>query len=217
MEINAPDNAQPYLGAAGARPAPSFLARSDRALCWPGTGAPAIVPCWPMPLAAGGVVLGSTRAGRDQRIAGNRTGSYPKFGCITSQGSIFFPHCPCWLILDTRSGATCKRLASQNNYECNHCWTDSWSAYGHILPLTKAETRQFEKKQGETSGKVAVPFPRPSGRHSCSTCSWGVFTLMSGAVACSMAMAASGIPPSASSEQGRGKVPGPAICPHKRG
>ena len=131
---------------------------------------------WPMPLAAGGIVLGSTRARREERIAGNRNGSYPTFNCITSQGSIFFPHCPCWLFLDARNGETCKQLVSQNNYECDRCRTDSWPTYGRILPLTKAETRQFEKKQGETSGKVAGSFPRPSGEHSCSAGSWGVFT-----------------------------------------
>lgn len=127
-----------------------------------------LFPGWPVPLVAGGIVLGSTRARREEKITGNQTRSYPTFNCITSQGSIFFPHCPCWLFLDTRNGVTCKQLVSQNNYECDHCRTDSWSTYGRILPLTKAETRQLE-----TSGKIAGSFSRPSGEHSCSTYLWG--------------------------------------------
>lgn len=50
-----------------------------------------LFPRWPAALVAGGIVLGSTRARREEKIAGNRTRSYPTFNCITSQGSIFFP------------------------------------------------------------------------------------------------------------------------------
>ena len=46
---------------------------------------------WPKLLAASGIVLGSTQAVREERIAGYQTRSYPTFNCITSQGSTFFP------------------------------------------------------------------------------------------------------------------------------
>lgn len=136
---------------------------------------------------------------------------------------LFFPHCPCWLFLDMRSGVTCEQLVSQNNYECAHCRTDSWSTCGRIRPLTKAETRQ----RGEASSHVSALSPGHVGSIRAALTHGGLFMPDAGVVVCSMATAALGTPSlgtpsletpslgtlslgtpsSPCSEQGRGETP----------